>query len=208
MMPRMAGLLICSLPYLMPWLAASLRMRCLWAISIFSSVRYPDKSITSMRSSRGAEMVCRLLAVAMKSAFERSKSTSIKLSWKALFCSGSSTSSKAEEGSPLKSLPSLSTSSKIKTGLEVPALIKFWMIRPGMAPMYVRRCPRISASSCKPPNDMRMYLRPSDSATDLPNEVLPTPGGPTKQMMGDFMSPFSFSTAMCSSMRSLIDSRP
>src|ERR1035437_8687706 len=35
------------------------------------------------------------------------------------------------------------------------------MICPGRAPMYVRRWPRISASSCIPPNEMRTNLRPS-----------------------------------------------
>ncbi len=32
--------------------------------------------------------------------------------------------------------------------------------------MYVRRWPRISASSCTPPSDMRPNLRPSAAATD------------------------------------------
>ena len=55
------------------------------------------------------------------------------------------------------------------------------MIVPGIAPMYVRRWPRISASSRTPPTDIRTNLRPSARAIDWPSEVLPTPGGPTKQ---------------------------
>ena len=42
----------------------------------------------------------------------------------------------------------------------------------------MRRCPRISASSCTPPSDRRTNLRPRARAIDLPSEVLPTPGGP------------------------------
>ena len=58
------------------------------------------------------------------------------------------------------------------------------MIVPGIAPMYVRRWPRISASSRTPPTEMRVNLRPSVRAIDWPSEVLPTPGGPTKQRIG------------------------
>src|ERR1035441_10605139 len=45
------------------------------------------------------------------------------------FCSGSSTSSKAADGSPRKSIDILSTSSSIKTGFLVPAFFIIWMIR-------------------------------------------------------------------------------
>ena len=48
----------------------------------------------------------------------------------------------------------------------------------------MRRCPRISASSCMPPIEMRANLRPSERAIERPSDVLPTPGGPTKQRMG------------------------
>ncbi len=54
---------------------------------------------------------------------------------KALFCSGSSTSSRAEEGSPRKSVDILSISSSRKTGFTVPAFFIIWMICPGKAPM-------------------------------------------------------------------------
>ena len=47
--------------------------------------------------------------------------------------------------------------------------------------MYVRRWPRISASSRTPPTESRANFRPSVRAIDWPSEVLPTPGGPTKQ---------------------------
>src|SRR3989454_983715 len=48
-------------------------------------------------------------------------------------------------------MPSLSISSSMKTGFRVPARRSPWMIWPGSAPMYVRRWPRISASSRMPP---------------------------------------------------------
>ena len=74
---------------------------------------------------------------------------------KALFCSGSSVSSSALAGSPLKSALILSTSSSTNTGLLAPAFFKPATMRPGSAPTYVRRWPRISASSCTPPSEMR-----------------------------------------------------
>jgi hypothetical protein len=52
------------------------------------------------------------------------------------FCSGSSTSSSADAGSPWKPpAPSLSTSSSIITAWRVPALRMLWMTLPGSAPM-------------------------------------------------------------------------
>ena len=53
----------------------------------------------------------------------------------ALFCSGSSTSSSAADGSPRKSIDILSTSSSRNTGFCVPAFFIDWMIWPGNAPM-------------------------------------------------------------------------
>ena len=82
------------------------------------------------------------------------------------------------------------------------------MIVPGIAPTYVRRWPRISASSRTPPSEMRTKLRPSARAIDCPSEVLPTPGGPTKQRIGPYTSLFSFATARYSRMRSFTFSRP
>ncbi len=79
---------------------------------------------------------------------------------------------------------SLSTSSSMNTGSFVPARRIDWRMRPGIAPMYVRRWPRISASSCMPPSDMRTNSRPSARAIEWPSEVLPTPGGPTKHRIG------------------------
>ena len=38
-----------------------------------------------------------------------------------------------------------------------------------------------------PPSEMRTNLRFIDRAIDWPSEVLPTPGGPTKQRIGPFM---------------------
>src|ERR1700742_258104 len=55
-------------------------------------------------------------------------------------------------------------------------------IRPGSAPTYVRRWPRISASSRTPPRATRTNLRPRVRATDSPSDVLPTPGGPASRI--------------------------
>ena len=81
------------------------------------------------------------------------------------------------------------------------------MIVPGIAPMYVRRWPRISASSRTPPTDMRTNLRPSARAIDWPSDVLPTPGGPTKQRICPETSLRSFATARYSMIRSFTFSR-
>ena len=81
------------------------------------------------------------------------------------------------------------------------------MIVPGSAPMYVRRWPRISDSSRTPPTEMRTNFRPSARAIDWPSDVLPTPGGPTKQSTGPLRSFLSFETARYSTMRSFTFSR-
>ena len=81
------------------------------------------------------------------------------------------------------------------------------MIVPGIAPMYVRRCPRISDSSRTPPTEIRANFLPRARATDWPSEVLPTPGGPTKQRTGPERSFFSFETARYSTIRSFTFSR-
>jgi hypothetical protein len=89
-----------------------------------------------------------------------------------------------------------------------PPVLMLWMIRPGSAPMYVRRWPRISASSWMPPRLIRTNLRPIALAIDLPSDVLPTPGGPTNARIGLRISSASVRTARYSRMRSLIFSRP
>ncbi len=127
---------------------------------------------------------------------------------KVLFCSGSSTSRSADEGSPRKSTPILSTSSSRNTGLLVPAFLRHWMIFPGSAPMYVLLWPRISASSLTPPREILTNFLPSALAIDFAREVLPTPGGPTKQRIGPFSLLTSFRTARYSRMRSLTFSSP
>src|ERR1700724_1714085 len=58
------------------------------------------------------------------------------------------------------------------------------MIRPGSAPIYVRRWPRISASSRMPPRLILTNLRSRARAMLRPSDVLPTPGGPTKHRIG------------------------
>ncbi len=73
----------------------------------------------------------------------------------------------------------MSISSSSTTGFIDPASLIARTIRPGMAPTYVRRWPRISASSRTPPSATRTNDRPIAFATDSPSEVLPTPGGPT-----------------------------
>ena len=90
--------------------------------------------MTSIRSRSGAGIGSSMFAVAMKSTFERSNGTDRKWSLKSEFCSGSSTSSSAADGSPRKSAPSLSISSSMKTGLLVPACLSACTMRPGIAP--------------------------------------------------------------------------
>src|SRR3989344_2475958 len=66
------------------------------------------------------------------------------------------------------------------------------MILPGRAPTYVLLWPRISASSWMPPKETLMNLQPRALAIDFPMEVLPTPGGPTKQRIGPLIFPDEF----------------
>ena len=103
------------------------------------------------------------------------------------FCAGSRTSSSALAGSPWYDTPSLSTSSSRNTGFLLPACFMPAMMRPGSAPMYVRRWPRMSASSRAPPSEMRTYLRPIARAIDFAIDVLPTPGGPENSRMRPFV---------------------
>ena len=63
-------------------------------------------------------------------------------------------------------------------GCCVPAFFSDWMILPGSAPMYVRRWPRISASSRTPPSDRRTNLRPVARAIDLRERRLADAGRP------------------------------
>ena len=69
-------------------------------------------------------------------------------------------------------------------------------IRPGKDPTYVRRWPRISASSRIPPKLIRTKSLSNAVAILLPREVLPTPGGPTKQIMDPRNSPTRDRTAI------------
>ena len=82
------------------------------------------------------------------------------------------------------------------------------MIRPGKAPKYVLLCPRISASSRTPPRDIFTNLRSNARATLFAKDVLPTPGGPTKQMIGAFNELVICLTAKYSRIRSFTFSRP
>lgn len=60
------------------------------------------------------------------------------------------------------------------TGLLTSHFFSPWMISPGSAPTYVRRCPRISDSSHTPPREIRWNFLPIAVAIDRPSEVLPT----------------------------------
>ena len=82
------------------------------------------------------------------------------------------------------------------------------MIRPGKAPRYVRRWPRISASSRTPPKDILTNFLPNALATLFARDVLPTPGGPTKQIIGAFKELVICLTARYSMIRSLTFFKP
>ena len=107
---------------------------------------------------------------------------------KFLFCSGSNASSKAAEGSPLKSEPNLSISSRRITGFILPAFFIAFINFPGNAPIYVLLCPLISASSRTPPRLILTKFLFIASAIDLASDVFPTPGGPTKHKIGPLTS--------------------
>ena len=61
------------------------------------------------------------------------------------------------------------------------------MTLPGSDPRYVLLWPLISASSLTPPRLILTNFLSSDLAIDFASEVLPTPGGPTRQRIGAFM---------------------
>ena len=113
----------------------------------------------------------------------------------AVVLGGVRTSRSADDGSPLQSDPTLSTSSSMNTGSRLPARRTPWMMRPGSAPMYVRRWPRISASSWTPPSETRTNERPRGHAMNSPRLVLPTPGGPTKHRIGSRAIPVEIGLA-------------
>mmetsp|Transcript_2711 Transcript_2711/g.6864 ORF Transcript_2711/g.6864 Transcript_2711/m.6864 type:complete len:368 (-) Transcript_2711:906-2009(-) len=191
-----------SAPGASPVSASARGSRCTAAMCTFSSSVYPASRSTSSRSSSGPGMSAARLAVATNVTRDRSKGRPRYASVKCAFCSGSSTSSSAAAGSPRSaSLPSLSSSSSSMTGSATPAFRMPLMTRPGMAPTYVRLCPRTSASSLTPPSAILTRGRPSTSATERASDVLPTPGAPMKHRMGarPADAPRSRSTAMCSS---------
>ena len=78
----------------------------------------------------------------------------------------------------------MSISSSSSTQSLRPAFLSAWTIAPGPAATYVRRCPRISASSRTPPSEMRWNGRPSARASDCAALVLPVPGGPVNSRIG------------------------
>ena len=75
------------------------------------------------------------------------------------------------------------------TGFTVPARFIIWMICPGKAPISASVAADL-ASSRTPPRESRTNFRPVARAIELASEVLPTPGGPTKQrIVGGFSLP-------------------
>mmetsp|Transcript_11486 Transcript_11486/g.29396 ORF Transcript_11486/g.29396 Transcript_11486/m.29396 type:complete len:200 (-) Transcript_11486:1262-1861(-) len=180
------------------------------AMASFSLSVYPGSWMTSIRSSSGAGMVSIELAVAMKRTLERSYGTVMYRSTKVEFCAGSSTSSIADDGSPETDEPRaiLSISSSSTTGsLPLTSFIP-WISRPGCDPTYVRLKPRMSDSSRIPPSEMRRNSRPRHDAIDLPREVLPTPGGPTRQRIVPVPLGFRWCTATYSTIRRFTLSSP
>ncbi len=82
-------------------------------------------------------------------------------------------------------MPSLSISSSMKTGLFVPALLDALDDPAGQrADVGAAVAADLRLVADRRRGDMRTNLRPSARAIDLPSEVLPTPGGPTKQRIG------------------------
>ena len=54
----------------------------------------------------------------------------------------------------------------------------------------------------------KVDILPLQEAIDLANELLPTPGGPDRHKIGDFISSLNFLTAKNSKILSLIFSKP
>ena len=108
-------------------------------------------------------------------------------STKAEFCAGSSTSSSAAAGLPTFDVrrPTLSISSRMTTGFLTPASSRPWTIRPGPGARKLGGSPRTCASSQTPPSGTLTHGRPSASPITFASDVLPQPGGPAKQRMGD-----------------------
>ncbi len=102
----------------------------------------------------------------------------------------------------------LSISSKRKRGFLTSIFAIFWIILPGIDPIYVLLCPLISASSLTPPKAILIYLLPVALAIDFPSDVFPTPGGPTKHKIGPLILLVLFCTAKYSRILSLTFSKP
>ena len=81
-------------------------------------------------------------------------------------------------------------------------------MRPGIAPTYVFRCPRISASSLTPPREIRTYFLCKAFDSDFAMEVFPVPGGPTRQSIGLLPFEVKAQTAKNSSILSFTCSSP
>ena len=114
----------------------------------------------------------------------------------------------AAAGSPWIPLPILSISSIKNNGFILLALIIDEIILPGIAPTYVFLCPVISFSSETPPTEILTKFLLSALAIEYAKDVLPTPGGPTKHIIGLVSELVNFLTEIYSRILSLIFSSP
>ena len=139
----------------------------------------------SMRSSSARSMVSVVLAVVMNKTPERSNGASRKWSRKWSFCAGSSASSSAEEGSPAQVAGEPCPPRRAKTRDPSPrtggwrrSAVPAW--RDVGAPVAAD----LGLVVHSRPGDICVNLRPRARATERAMEVLPTPGGPTRQKDG------------------------
>jgi hypothetical protein len=82
------------------------------------------------------------------------------------------------------------------------------IILPGIEPIYVFLCPLISLSSLTPPSETLTNFLFKASAIEFAKDVLPTPGGPTKQRIGPLKFLFLVLTAKYSKILNFTFSRP
>jgi hypothetical protein len=102
----------------------------------------------------------------------------------------------------------LSISSNKNNGLITSACFIPLIIFPGSEPTYVLLCPRISDSSFVPPKETLTNFLLIALAIEIANDVFPTPGGPTRQIMGDLPFGALARTAKNSIILSLTFSNP
>ena len=96
------------------------------------------------------------------------------------------TSNNAAAGSPRKSIPILSISSKRKSGFLTPTLDIFEEFFQALN-QYKFFYALLFLIHLTPPRDILTNFLPVDFAIDSPREVFPTPGGPTRHKTGPFI---------------------